>query len=219
MAIHPSAKIHPTAIVDPSAKIHEGVEIGPYCIIGPNVSIFEEAYIGPSCIIGDYPEKKNFFNHTIYGVIIGANSRLTKQVTVDCGIEGETTIYRACILLKGAHIGHDAKIGTRSILCCNACIGGYARIDEDCYVGLNASLHQKAKMQRGSCLGGNSFLKGEIPEFQTWGGVPAKFIKFNKTGMDRAGFVCQHRWTRCEYPDGTVIDMPCTRCGEKPKED
>src|ERR1700757_4671659 len=31
--------IHPTAIVDPGARIAESAEIGPYCIIGPEVEI------------------------------------------------------------------------------------------------------------------------------------------------------------------------------------
>ena len=31
--------IHPTAIVDPAARIAESAEIGPYCIIGADVEI------------------------------------------------------------------------------------------------------------------------------------------------------------------------------------
>ena len=31
--------IHPTAIVDPGAELHESVEVGPYAIIGPDVSM------------------------------------------------------------------------------------------------------------------------------------------------------------------------------------
>ena len=32
-------KIHKTAIIDKSAKIHDSVFIGPYSIIGPEVTI------------------------------------------------------------------------------------------------------------------------------------------------------------------------------------
>ena len=31
--------IHPTAIVDPAAKLGDGVEIGPYAIVGPGVTL------------------------------------------------------------------------------------------------------------------------------------------------------------------------------------
>jgi UDP-N-acetylglucosamine acyltransferase len=30
---------HPTAIIDPKAKLDKNVEVGPYCVIGPGVKI------------------------------------------------------------------------------------------------------------------------------------------------------------------------------------
>ncbi len=36
-----SAKIHPTAVVDPSAEFAADVEVGPGCVIGPNVKLGE----------------------------------------------------------------------------------------------------------------------------------------------------------------------------------
>jgi len=33
--------IHPTAVVDPGAKIPSSCAIGPYCIVGPNVELGE----------------------------------------------------------------------------------------------------------------------------------------------------------------------------------
>ena len=37
--------IHPTAIIDPKAKINENVHVGPYSVIGPNVEIGENTII------------------------------------------------------------------------------------------------------------------------------------------------------------------------------
>ena len=31
--------IHLSALVDPKARLGEGVEIGPYCIVGPDVTL------------------------------------------------------------------------------------------------------------------------------------------------------------------------------------
>ncbi len=44
-------RIHATAIVDPGAKIAEGVEIGPYSIVGPHVEIGANTVIGPHAVI------------------------------------------------------------------------------------------------------------------------------------------------------------------------
>ena len=43
--------IHPSAIVDPSARIAESVEIGPFSIIGADVEIGEGTVIGPHVVV------------------------------------------------------------------------------------------------------------------------------------------------------------------------
>ncbi|CAN0600579.1 unnamed protein product, partial [Laminaria digitata] len=57
--------IHPTAVVDPSAEIGDGVAIGPYSVVGPDVKIGDgsallshvvldgRTTLGPNCRI--YP--------------------------------------------------------------------------------------------------------------------------------------------------------------------
>ena len=39
------SNIHPTAIIDASASIHESVVIGPYSVIGPDVVIAEDCQL------------------------------------------------------------------------------------------------------------------------------------------------------------------------------
>ncbi len=48
--------IHPTAIIDPGARLGEGVEVGPYAVIGPKVAIGDGSAIGPHAII-ESPEE------------------------------------------------------------------------------------------------------------------------------------------------------------------
>ena len=44
--------IHPTAIIDPSAELGDGVEVGPYAIIERDVQIGAGTYVGPYCLVG-----------------------------------------------------------------------------------------------------------------------------------------------------------------------
>lgn len=44
--------IHPTAVVDPSAEIGEGVSIGPNAVIGPKTKVGARTKIGAGCLIG-----------------------------------------------------------------------------------------------------------------------------------------------------------------------
>src|SRR5690606_13439263 len=47
--------IHPTALVDPGARIGANVSIGAYSIIGPEVEIGEGTSIGPHVVIESNP--------------------------------------------------------------------------------------------------------------------------------------------------------------------
>ena len=44
--------IHPSAIIDPSARIGADVSIGPGAVIGPEAQIWDGSVIGPLCYIG-----------------------------------------------------------------------------------------------------------------------------------------------------------------------
>lgn len=58
-----AASIHPTAVIDPSAQISEGVWIGPYVVVGPrariatgaqiypNVTIYEDVRVGKDSVV------------------------------------------------------------------------------------------------------------------------------------------------------------------------
>src|SRR5690606_41405995 len=44
-------RIHPTAVVHPSAELGKGVTIGPYAIVNEDVVIGDDCVIGPHAII------------------------------------------------------------------------------------------------------------------------------------------------------------------------
>jgi UDP-3-O-[3-hydroxymyristoyl] glucosamine N-acyltransferase len=81
--------IHPTAIIEPTAKIGSDVFIGPY------------SYIGENCVIGDgcsvYPH-----------VYIGDNTKLGNNCTINPGVK----IYHDCVLGVGCIIHAGTVIGS-----------------------------------------------------------------------------------------------------------
>ncbi len=80
--------IHPTAIIETTAKIGSDVFIGPY------------AYIGENCVVGDgcsvYPH-----------VYIGDNTKLGKNCTINPGVK----IYHDCLLGEGCIVHAGSVIG------------------------------------------------------------------------------------------------------------
>ncbi len=86
----PEPGVHPTAFVDPSARIAPSAVIAASCFIGPNVEIAEDVQIGPGCVLLD-------------NVIIGTGSRLVGSVTL-CA---DTQLGQRCLIHPGAVIGSD----------------------------------------------------------------------------------------------------------------
>ncbi|MCV2355129.1 UDP-3-O-(3-hydroxymyristoyl)glucosamine N-acyltransferase [Paucibacter sp. B2R-40] len=83
-------RVHPSAVIDPSARLGAGVDVGALAVIEGGVQIGADAIIGAQCVL----ER---------GAVIGAGTRLGSHVTVgfDCKI-GER-----CILHAGVVIGAD----------------------------------------------------------------------------------------------------------------
>lgn len=81
--------IHPTAVIEASAKVGSDVFIGPY------------SYVGENCVIGDgcslYPQ-----------VYIGDNTRVGNNCTINPGVK----IYHDCILGEGCIIHAGSVIGS-----------------------------------------------------------------------------------------------------------
>ena len=81
--------IHPTAIIEASAKVGSDVFIGPY------------AYIGENCVVGDgcsiYPQ-----------VYIGDNTKIGNNCTINPGVK----IYHDCLLGEGCIIHAGTVIGS-----------------------------------------------------------------------------------------------------------
>ena len=81
--------IHPTAVIEATAKVGSDVYIGPYAYIGEN------CFIGDNCLI--YPH-----------VYIGDSTRIGKNCILNPGVK----IYHECILGEGCIIHAGTVIGS-----------------------------------------------------------------------------------------------------------
>jgi UDP-3-O-[3-hydroxymyristoyl] glucosamine N-acyltransferase len=86
----PAAGVHPSAVLDATAKIGQGVSIGPLAVIEAGAEIGDDVVIGPHCVVGARAR-------------IGAGSKLSAHVTVgfDC------VVGARCIFHSGVVIGAD----------------------------------------------------------------------------------------------------------------
>ncbi|MBK1719827.1 UDP-3-O-(3-hydroxymyristoyl)glucosamine N-acyltransferase [Thiocystis violacea] len=92
--LHPDppvvAGIHPSAVVDPGARVDPTACIGPLAVLEAGAVVGSRVFIGPACLLGE-------------GAEVGEDSRLVARVTLCAG----TQIGRRALIHPGAVIGSD----------------------------------------------------------------------------------------------------------------
>src|SRR5689334_10572176 len=154
--------IHPTAIVDPAARVAETAEIGPYCIVGADVEIGERTcllaniYMDGRLRVGD---DNTFYPYSTVGVAsqdlkykgersetqIGHRNRIREFVTIHRGTEGGgmvTSIGDDNLLMAYTHVAHDARIGDNVVLGHGATIGGHVTVGDWAVISAFTGVHQ-----------------------------------------------------------------------------
>lgn len=166
--------------------------IHPSAIIYDNVTIQDDVYIGPGCVIGCPPEIRGFTEED-KGVLIQKGARLEKMVVVDAGSKSFTFIGQDTFIMSQVHIGHDCKIHHKAVIAAGATLAGHVQVDPFAFIGINAAIHQYQIIGMGAMIGAGSVLtkrniNNMVMPFQTFAGVPAKYIGYNKVGIERNGF-------------------------------
>lgn len=116
--------------------------------------VHKSATMGVGCHIGK-------------GVIICPQSVITTNVTI-----GEATIVNI-----GSTIGHDCVIGELVTIAPGANISGHCKILNRSYIGTNASIREGLFIGPESVVGMGSVVISNVPNRETWAGVPAQRIK------------------------------------------
>lgn len=202
------AKIHPTAVVDPSVELGRDVEIGPLTVIGPNVVIGDDTVVashvvikGPTVIgaqnrifqfstIGeDTPDMK--YNGEPTRLVIGERNIFREGVTVHRGTvqdNGETLIGNDNLFMAYVHIGHDCVVGNHTILVNNASISGHIHVGDWVFLSGYTLIHQFVRIGAYAFLGAGAYLNQDLPAYVMAAGHPAVPRTINKVGLERRGF-------------------------------
>jgi UDP-N-acetylglucosamine acyltransferase len=200
-------KIHPTAIVDPSAQLGREVTIGPFSIVGRdviigdrvvvgnNVLIEKNTTIGAGCriftgaVLGTQPQDLKYKGEKTF-LEIGENTIIREYVTVHLGTEqrGKTTIGSQVMLMAYVHVAHDCDIGDRVILANAVNMAGHVEIGEYATVGGVVPIHQFVKIGPHAMIGGGFRVNQDVCPFMRVAGYPLRVVGVNLIGLERRGF-------------------------------
>ena len=199
--------IHPTAIVDPNAKLGENVKIGAYSIIGPEVTIGngtiveshvviegetiigENNYIFSFASIGKEPQDLKFAGEKTR-VVIGNNNKIREFVTIHRGTidKYETRIGNNTLVMAYVHIAHDCIIGDNCVLANAATFAGHVEVEDYAVVGGLTAVHQFTRVGRHAMIGGCSAVNQDVVPYMLSEGNKARAVYINIVGLQRRGF-------------------------------
>jgi UDP-N-acetylglucosamine acyltransferase len=202
------AKVHPTAVVDPAAKLADDVEIGPFCIVGPNVELQEgvrlvshvvvegrtrlgaRVRVFPFASVGHQPQDLKYKGEPSR-LEIGADTVIREHATLNPGTEGGGMLTRVgdrCLLMVGCHVAHDCKIGNNVIMANNATLGGHVVIEDFAFLGGMCAVHQFVRIGRHAMVGGMSGVENDVIPYGSVMGDRARLGGLNLVGLKRRGF-------------------------------
>jgi UDP-N-acetylglucosamine acyltransferase len=200
--------IHPTAVVNPKARIDEGVSIGPYTVIGEHVTIGKDTEIASHVLIegwttigarnqihsfssiGTPPQDIGYRNEETY-LIIGDDNVIREYATVHRATtkaDRKTEIGNKNFLMAYIHVAHDCKLGNNIIMANNAAFGGHVIVEDFAILGAIVGIHQFVRIGAYSMIGGQSAIVLDVPPYVNATGNRAQLYGLNLVGLKRKGF-------------------------------
>jgi len=200
--------IHPTAIVDPAARLADDVEIGAYSIIGPHVEIDSGTWVGPHvvinghtrigknnkiyqfCSLGEAPQDKKYAGEPTR-LEIGDNNTIREFCTFNIGTSqdvGVTRVGNDNWIMAYVHIAHDCQLGDHIIMANNATLAGHVHLGDWVILGGFTTVHQFVIVGEHAMTAFASAVAQDVPPFVMAHGNRAEPAGINTEGMKRRGF-------------------------------
>jgi UDP-N-acetylglucosamine acyltransferase len=200
--------IHPSALIDPSARIGANVDIGAFCVIGPDVEIGEGTRIGPHVVIdgptrigrenqiyafaalGGDPQDKKFHGERSE-LIIGDRNVIREFTTFNRGTaddEGTTRIGDDNWIMAYVHIAHDCIVGNRIVFANASSLAGHVTVEDYVILGGFTLVHQFCKIGAHAFTSMGSVINRDVPPYVTVAGIYAEPHGINSEGLKRRGF-------------------------------
>jgi UDP-N-acetylglucosamine acyltransferase len=199
--IHPTAIIHPKAVIGDNASIgpytivEEDVEIGGDCEIGPHVLVASGTRMGKGCKIfkgaslGTVPQDLKFGGEKTF-LSIGENTTIREFCTMNRGTKatGKTVIGSQCLFMAYSHVAHDCRVGNNVIMTNVSHLAGHVHVGNHVRVAGMASVVQFLSVGDYSFIGAYSLVVKDVVPFAMVAPAPLRIVGINKIGLERSGF-------------------------------
>ncbi len=200
--------IHPTALVDPSARLAGNVEIGAYSIVDAGVEIQAGCRIGPHVVIrgpgrigagtriyqfasiGEDPQDKKYRGEPTR-LEIGERNTIREYVSINRGTAqdaGVTRIGDDNWIMAYVHIAHDCKVGNQVIFANGATLAGHVEIGDHAVLGGFTLVHQFCRIGQHAFTAYGARINKDVPPFVRVSEGRSRPRGINAEGLKRRGF-------------------------------
>lgn len=200
-------RIHPTAQVDPGARLGTGVTIEAYAMVEADTEIGDGCWIGPRALVSSgarlgcqvqvhhcasvscLPQDLKFAGeHTTLEV--GDRTVIREFTTLSRGTEeaGATRIGSDCLLMAYVHVAHDCQVGDRVILANMVQLAGHVKIGYHVTIGGMVPVHQFVRIGDHAFIAGNVSVTKDVPPYILANDTPLRYTGLNAVGLRRRGF-------------------------------
>ncbi|OQA34920.1 MAG: Acyl-(acyl-carrier-protein)--UDP-N-acetylglucosamine O-acyltransferase [Betaproteobacteria bacterium ADurb.Bin341] len=234
--------IHPTAIVDPAARIGANVSIGAYSIIGPQIEIGDNTWVGPHVVItghtrigrenriyqfsslGEVPQDKKYAGEDTR-LEIGDRNTIREYCTFNLGTAqdaGVTRLGHDNWIMAYVHIAHDCQVGNHTTFANNAQLAGHVHIEDWAILGGYTGVHQFCRIGAHVMTAVGTVVLQDIPPYLMAAGNTAQPYGINVEGLKRRGFTSESiaalkRAYRAIYKSGLMLEEAKAKLVEEAK--
>ncbi len=205
------AGIHPTAIVDPRARLGANVSVGAYSVIDGDVEIGDGTSIGHHAVITGHTtigRDNRLFHFVSIGeanqdkkyqgeptrLVIGDRNTIREYCSLNRGTihdKGVTTIGNDNWLMAYVHVAHDCVVGSNTTIANCTQLAGHVEVGDWATLGGFTGVHQFVKIGAHVMCGVSSVVLMDIPPYVTCGGNPLAAVGVNSEGLKRRGFTAE----------------------------
>ena len=202
-----TARVHPTATVDPGVVLADDAEVGAYVIIGPgcevgpgcvlapravlerNVKLGRGVKVGIGSILGGDPQDLKYQGEETT-VEIGDGTVVREYATINRGTSQslKTTVGRGSFIMSYVHLGHDCHVGDGVILSNAVQLAGHVIVEDRAIISGLSAVHQFARIGKHAFVGGMSRVAKDVPPYLKAVGNPVRLYGLNSVGLQRSGF-------------------------------
>ena len=187
--------VHPSAVVDAAAQVHESAYIGPQCVVDAGavigadtilksrVTISQGCVVGERCIIhpgvvigadgfGFAPSAGQWEKIEQLGAVrIGNDVEVGANTCIDRGALDDTIIEDGVKIDNLVQIAHNVHIGAHTVIAGNTGIAGSARIGKHCQIGGAANILGHLTIADGTVISPTSMVTRSLPKAGFYTGI------------------------------------------------